>query len=134
MFYNVDVPYLRQFKDILINRQIKQFDDSNWYKWGRDYYKSDKLRLYVNQKAPNKSPFFFNKCKAYDGSVLAIFPKFDCDKKLILQIADDFNNVDWQELGFVCDGRYLFAQKSLENTVLPDRFNKYFKFIYKGEN
>lgn len=134
MFYNVDVPYLRQFKDILINRQIKQFDDSNWYKWGRDYYKSDKLRLYVNQKTRNKSPFFFNKCKAYDGSVLAIFPKFDCDEKLILQIADDFNNVDWQELGFVCDGRYLFAQKSLENTVLPDRFNKYFKFIYKGEN
>ena len=42
MFYNIDAPYLHQYKDKLINRKIKHFDNSNWYTWGRDYYKSDK--------------------------------------------------------------------------------------------
>lgn len=131
MFYNIDAPYLHQYKDKLINRKIKHFDNSNWYTWGRDYYKSDKNRIYVNQKTRNTNPFFFNKCKAYDGSVLAVFPKFECDDVLIQNVVNDLNKVDWQELGFVCDGRYLFSQKSLENTVLPDWFNKYFKYLYK---
>jgi adenine-specific DNA-methyltransferase len=131
MFYNIDAPYLHQYKDKLINRKIKHFDNSNWYTWGRDYYKSDKNRIYVNQKTRNTNPFFFNKCKAYDGSVLAVFPKFECDDVLIQSVVNDLNKVDWQELGFVCDGRYLFSQKSLENTVLPDWFNKYFKYLYK---
>ena len=131
MFYNIDAPYLHQYKDKLINRKIKHFDNSNWYTWGRDYYKSDKNRIYVNQKTRNTNPFFFNKCKAYDGSVLAVFPKFECDDVLIQSVVNDLNKVDWQELGFICDGRYLFSQKSLENTVLPDWFNKYFKYLYK---
>ncbi len=131
MFYNIDAPYLHQYKDKLINRKIKHFDNSNWYTWGRDYYKSDKNRIYVNQKTRNTNPFFFNKCKAYDGSVLAVFPKFECDDVLIQNVVNDLNKVDWQELGFICDGRYLFSQKSLENTVLPDWFNKYFKYLYK---
>ena len=131
MFYNIDAPYLHQYKDKLINRKIKHFDNNNWYTWGRDYYKSDKNRIYVNQKTRNTNPFFFNKCKAYDGSVLAVFPKFECDDVLIQSVVNDLNKVDWQELGFICDGRYLFSQKSLENTVLPDWFNKYFKYLYK---
>ena len=31
------------------------------------------------------------------------------------------------ETTFICDGRYLFSQKSLENTILPETFNKYIK-------
>jgi adenine-specific DNA-methyltransferase len=48
---------------------------------------------------------------------------------LCKEIAADLNNVNWDELGFLCDGRYLFSQKSLENCVLPDTFNKYIKLL-----
>lgn len=125
MLYNINVPYLQQYKDRLINRKIRKFNDENWYMWGRDYHKSDAGRVYVNMKTRNQKPFFYNSCKAYDGSVLAIFPKFECDEKMLKQIADDFNDVDWAELGFVCDGRFLFSQKSLENILLPETFAKY---------
>ncbi len=125
MFYNVNVPYLEQYKDRLINRKIRKFNNENWYMWGRDYHKSDAGRVYVNMKTRSQKPFFYNSCKAYDGSVLAIFPKFDCDEKNLRKIADDFNNVNWAELGFVCDGRFLFSQKSLENILLPETFSKY---------
>ena len=41
------------------------------------------------------------------------------------KICNDLNNVDWKELGFVCDGRFLFSQRSLENCLLPDKFGEY---------
>jgi adenine-specific DNA-methyltransferase len=33
--------------------------------------------------------------------------------------------VNWQELGFVCDGRFLFTQRSLQTSVLPDSFSRF---------
>ena len=122
MFYNIYDKALLEYKDRLIKRKIKKFDETNWFMWGRNYYQSDNARIYVNCKTRNKKPFFTHKCKAYDGSVLAIFPKFTCD---IDEVCEMLNKVDWNELGFVCDGRFLFSQKSLESSVLPDNFLKF---------
>ncbi|MBR3482691.1 MAG: class I SAM-dependent methyltransferase [Neisseriaceae bacterium] len=122
MIYNQNIPYLLPFKDKLIKRKIRNFNEQNWYCWGRDYYKSNLPRIYVNTKTRNKKPFFTHSCTNYDGSVLAIFPKFDCTPQTLNQIIDELNNVHWQELGFICDGRFLFSQKSLENCVLPKIF------------
>jgi adenine-specific DNA-methyltransferase len=33
--------------------------------------------------------------------------------------------VDWQELGFVCDGRFLFTQRSLQTCLLPEKFARF---------
>ena len=41
------------------------------------------------------------------------------------RLTDMLNDVDWHELGFVCDGRYLFGQRSLENSLLPEDFSAY---------
>ena len=123
MFYNIKTQELEKVKEKLINRKIKKFNEDNWFMWGRNCYISNEERIYVNQKTRNKKPFFYNKCKYYDGSILAIFPKFKC--KDFEKLADDFNKVDWNELGFVCDGRFIFNQKSLENTLLPDWFSEY---------
>ncbi len=35
------------------------------------------------------------------------------------------NDVDWSELGFVCDGRFLFSQRSLEQALLPEAFAEF---------
>jgi len=35
---------------------------------------------------------------------------------------DALNAVDWEDLGFVCDGRFLFTQRSLEHAPLPAVF------------
>ena len=123
MFYNIKTQELEQVKEKLINRKIKKFNEDNWFMWGRNCYVSNEERIYVNQKTRNKQPFFYNKCKYYDGSILAIFPKFKCQD--FKKLANDFNKVDWNELGFVCDGRFIFNQKSLENTLLPDWFSEY---------
>lgn len=40
-------------------------------------------------------------------------------------LARKLNGVDWEELGFVCDGRFLFSQRSLENSMLDESFGEF---------
>ena len=124
MIYNEVNEYIISNEERLRKRHIMKITDDNWWIWGRDFYKSNSSRIYVNAKTRNKNPFFINNCKNYDGSVLAIFPKVEMN---IEEVCDMLNSVDWNELGFMCDGRYLFSQRSLENCKLPHIFNKYIK-------
>jgi adenine-specific DNA-methyltransferase len=107
----------------LISRRIRSFDESNWWQWGRGYYQSERPRVYVNGKTRAEAPFFVHSCVHYDGAVLAIFPhNQEID---VAEFAMELNAVDWAELGFVCDGRHLFTQRSLENAPLPARFRRF---------
>lgn len=119
MYYNIESKDLEIYKDELLKRKIKKFNNKNWYEWGRKYYESDLPRIYVNGKTRNKNPFFINDCNAYDGSILAIFPKFKVKNKDELQeICNYLNNLSWKDYGYKCDGRFLFNQKSLENSLI----------------
>ena len=89
-------------------------------------------RLYVNAKTRNKKPFFLHSCKAYDGSVLAIFPKFKVSFADLKLLCEKLNSIDWNELGFVCDGRFLFSQRSLENCLLDESFSEFYRLITKN--
>lgn len=125
MIYNEQSPYLKQFKQELLNRKIRHFDETNWWTWGRNHHVSSEKRIYVNAKTRNTRPFFLHESNDYDGSVLAIFPH---NQNIDLQHACNMlNDVNWNELGFVCDGRYLFSQKSLESSPLPATFTNFLR-------
>jgi adenine-specific DNA-methyltransferase len=126
MIFDAPLPYLEQFKERLLARRVTRFDEHNWWKWGRRHPVSDAPRIYVNHKTRNPQPFFLNDCKNYDGAVLALFPhRTDLDGAVLRRLTLALNEVDWHELGFVCDGRFLFSQRSLENTLLPEDFADY---------
>ncbi|MFT3735340.1 MAG: class I SAM-dependent methyltransferase [Rhodocyclaceae bacterium] len=120
MIYALQHPHLEANKEALLNRRIRRFDERNWWMWGRDHFKSDAPRIYVNCKTRREDPFFTHPCTDYDGSVLAIFPH-DANAD-VEQLAAALNRVDWEELGFVCDGRFLFSQRALETCFLPANF------------
>ncbi|MDR2240156.1 MAG: class I SAM-dependent methyltransferase [Zoogloeaceae bacterium] len=107
----------------LISRRIRRFDESNWWQWGRGCFLSDKPRVYVNSKTRNEKPFFIHGCLHYDGAVLAVFPA--SPHVDIVAFRDALNALDWKELGFVCDGRFLFSQRSLENAPVPADFSRF---------
>ena len=122
------IPYLEQFKERLLARRVVRFDESNWWRWGRRHHESSAPRIYVNGKTRKPKPFFLNECTNYDGSVLALFPqKNTINRRELAQLVALLNDVDWQEIGFVCDGRFLFAQRSLEQALLPELFAPYAK-------
>ncbi|HRE16345.1 MAG TPA: class I SAM-dependent methyltransferase, partial [Rhodocyclaceae bacterium] len=105
-------------KDTLLARRIRHYDENNWWQWGRGYPETDAPRIYVNQKTRQAAPFFLHDCPHFDGAVLALFPHRRAVD--LPQLTAALNAVDWRELGFVCDGRFLFTQRSLENSPLPD--------------
>ena len=91
--------------------------------WGRLHYRSTQPRVYVNGKTRVAKPFFVHPCNDYDGAVMAVFPRrADVD---IAAFRDALNAVDWADLAFVCDGRFLFTQRSLENAPLPADFERF---------
>jgi len=118
--------YLEQFKDRLLARRVTNFDESNWWKWGRRHHISAQPRIYVNGRTRHPQPFFIHPCQDYDGAVMALFPHV---KQLPAAELDRLkamlNDVDWAEQGFVCDGRFIFSQRSLEQTLLPESFAEY---------
>ncbi|HJV28787.1 MAG TPA: class I SAM-dependent methyltransferase [Aromatoleum sp.] len=110
-------------KDRLITRRVQPFDERNWWHWGRGYFQSALPRVYVNGRTRQARPFFLHDCPHYDGAVLAVFPRrTDVD---LAAFRDALNVVDWADLGFVCDGRYIFTQRSLENAPLPEHFRPF---------
>lgn len=110
MIFNIPHKTLKPYKEILISRRIRKFNENNWWMWGRNHHKSDAPRIYVNAKTRKIQPFFTHECTFYDGSILALFPKNKISLKLAIKVLNDIN---WQELGFVVDGRFLFSQSSL---------------------
>lgn len=107
----------------LMARKVRPFHQDNWWHWGRGYHLSTEPRVYVNGRTRQAQPFFIHDSPHYDGSVLAVFPhRRDVDPAAL---RDALNGVDWADLGFVCDGRHLFTQRSLEQTPLPDSFRAF---------
>lgn len=123
MIFDTPHPHLAAHKEALLARRVRHFDEANWWHWGRAHHVSAAPRIYVNCKTRRQRPFFLHECKNYDGAVLALFPKVaDMD---LAQAVDMLNDrVDWQELGFVCDGRFLFTQRTLQNCLLPPAFER----------
>lgn len=122
-YYGVRNSYLEEFRDRLIARRVRRFDESNWWTWGRHHHISDAPRIYVNMKTRRSAPFFLNDCKNYDGSILALFPK--CPQMNLRRAVELLNcEVDWGDLGYVCDGRFLFSQRSLQTCFLPESINE----------
>ena len=114
---------LQPYKDTLIQRRVRDFNESNWWEWGRGYHLTRQPRVYVNGKTRHETPFFLHPCVHYDGAVLAIFPR---DPTIdIKAFCAALNQVDWNDLGFVCDGRFQFTQRSLENAPLPEHFRRF---------
>lgn len=117
MIYNKKCKYLEQFKDKLLNRKVRRFNQNNWWKWGRNYQDHEGERIYVNCKTRNPKPFFISEDRAYDGSVLALFPKTKMD---LGKTVNKLNKIKWQDFGFVCDGRLIFSQRSLQNAPVGE--------------
>ena len=106
---------------------MRKFDESNWWQWGRHFPINNKPRIYVNGRTRKPQPFFLHDCLAFDGSVLALFTRNEhLPRRELIECTLMLNKeVDWQELGFICDGRFIFTQRSLQTCLLPDSFSRF---------
>lgn len=111
--------YLQKYKDALLHRKIKKFNENNWWEWGRIVdFREKENRIYVNSKTRNKKPFFMNDCRRWDGSILALFPKLKISKEELEIVCEKLNSVDWKSYGALCGNRFIFNKKIIENAVI----------------
>lgn len=116
MIYNRYDSSLEVHKEALMKRGIKKFDEKNWWAWGRVVnFRENEPRIYVNCKTRRQEPFFLSKCKRWDGSVLALFPKRELNLKKAIKT---LNSLNWEEMGFVTGGRFIFTQKALTQALI----------------
>ena len=126
IFYENNIPsevmsFLEKKKELLINRKIKSFNESNWFLWGavRNIKKmrGDGYCIYVNSKTRNEKPFFKEKVGYFDGSILALFPKKDVD---LDKWVDRLNNSkdEFFEQGMITGNKYQFTQRGLSKFLL----------------
>jgi len=124
MLYGIKHPHLDKHKAELLARRVTTFDESNWWQWGRAFPINEHPRIYVNGRTRKAEPFFLHDCNSFDGSILALFTKNQrMPRRELIRCMMMLNKeVDWQQLGFICDGRFLFTQRSLQTCLLPDTF------------
>lgn len=127
-------PALLPHRERLLSRRIRVFGEDNWWHWGRGYPLIPGPRIYVNSKTRDKRPFFLHPCPHFDGAVLALFPRGEVDEPTLGALCDALNDLDWDELGFVCDGRHLFAQRALEQAPMPTSFQRAFARLLSAES
>lgn len=127
MFYEVQNTWLLEHKEKLLARRVINFDESNWWRWGRHFPINNYPRIYVNGRTRKVEPFFLHECNAFDGSILALFLNHrKISRRDLVACTTLLNrNVDWQELGFICDGRFLLTQRSLQTCRLPAEFSRF---------
>lgn len=124
MFYNQPHPALDPHKGQLLARRIRSFDEANWWQWGRACPAAAGPRLYVNAKTRHAAPFFVHPATHFDASVLGLFPRDPAADLAALARALN-TEVDWEALGLRCDGRFLFAQRTLATCRLPASFARF---------
>ncbi len=127
MLYGIRHPHLEKHKEALLARRVRAFSEKNWWQWGRAFPHTSDPRIYVNGRTRKAEPFFLHDCEAFDGSVLALFPhNRRMARRDLIECTMMLNReVNWQELGFVCDGRFIFTQRSLQTCLLPEKFARY---------
>lgn len=127
MIYGLRHPHLEAHKERLLARRVRSFDEENWWHWGRAYPLNERPRIYVNGRTRRPEPFFLHDSPHFDGSILALFPTNPAlsRRELIQAVVMLNREVNWEELGFVCDGRFLFTQRSLQTCLLPGSFSRF---------
>jgi len=117
--------YMLDNKELLINRRISSFDESNWYKYGAVRNKElmetfkDKV-IYVNQKTRQEKPFFCEEAGYYDGSILCLYPKMvDIDIEYWVTVLNKSKEL-FKEQGLYVDGRYMFTVKTLSDFIVNE--------------
>ena len=114
MIYQRKDESLIPYKEKLINRKIKSFNNDNWWEWGRKYFEKDGERIYVNGKTRNTKPFYISDVKAYDGSVLALFPKNGID---LSHAVECLNKANWGGVWFCLRWAvFIYPKKSSKRT------------------
>ncbi len=116
--------YLLEFKDILKQRKIKKFNDTNWYEWGAlrniniiNKYYGDEC-IYIYNLTRRTKIAFMHKIMHFGGGLIMLKPKKDCNLDNILNY---LNSQEFQ-FNFIFSGRFKIGHRQIYNSNIPVKY------------
>jgi len=114
--------YLMRFKDELISRKIKKFNEKNWFEWGAlrniKTIKENfgKECIYIYNLTRHKYIAFKSNVKYFGGGLIILIPKkkINLDKIIYYLNSDDFKT------NFMFSGRFKIGHRQISNSYIPD--------------
>lgn len=116
--------YLLSYKDELMSRKIKKFNEKNWFKWGAPRnIKTIKENLgkeciYIYNLTRQKNIAFKGKVNYFGGGLIIIIPK----KKINLDNIISYLNSDDFKSNFMFSGRFKIGHRQISNSYIPDNY------------
>jgi adenine-specific DNA-methyltransferase len=116
--------YLMNYKDELINRKIKKFNEANWFEWGAPRnIKSIRENLgkeciYVYNLTRKQNIAFKGKVNYFGGGLIILIP----NKKIKLDKIVSYLNSDEFKENFMFSGRFKIGHRQISNSYIPQEY------------
>ncbi len=114
--------YLLQNKSVLLNRQIRKFNENNWFEWGAPRNINTitnnlgKECIYIYNLTRKDKIAFKSTVQYFGGSLLILIPKQNIDLSKVIEYlnSNNFKN------NFIFSGRFKIGHRQLSNSYIPD--------------
>jgi adenine-specific DNA-methyltransferase len=116
--------YLLSYKDELMSRKIKKFNEKNWFEWGAPRNiktikeNIGKECIYIYNLTRHKNIAFKGNVKYFGGGLIILIPK----KKIILDNVIYYLNSDEFKSNFMFSGRFKIGHRQISNSYIPDNY------------
>jgi adenine-specific DNA-methyltransferase len=116
--------HLSQHKKELMGRQIRKFNENNWFEWGcprniksiRGNLGKDCIYIHNITRKPNVA--FIGTVNYFGGGLIMLMPKKECNVKNILS----YMNGDSFKKNFVFSGRFKIGHRQISNSYIPSEY------------
>jgi len=114
--------HLLDNKKELIEREIRKFNENNWFEWGAPRNISTinknigKECIYISNLTRKKKVSFLGKVSYFGGGLIMIKPKIKCDLEKIV----DYMNSDTFKYNFIYSGRFKIGHRQICNSNIPN--------------
>jgi adenine-specific DNA-methyltransferase len=118
--------YLIKYKNELITRAIRKFDENNWFKWGAprniNIMKNNMNEdcIYIYNLTRKEKIGFIDKINYFGGNLLMLKPK----KEINLNKIIEYLNSDKFKKQFTFSGRFKIGHRQLCNSLIPNEYLK----------
>jgi adenine-specific DNA-methyltransferase len=116
--------YLLQYKEILIERGIRKFNENNWFEWGAPRNINairanlGKKCIYIYNLTRKTNVSFVGEVNYFGGGLLMLVPKKNCDLNNMVS----YINSDVFKNNFVFSKRFKIGHRQTSNSYIPNKY------------
>lgn len=118
--------YLLEYKELLLERNICEFNENNWFEWGAPRnikimeLHAGKECIYIHNLTRNRKVAFVGKVQYFGGNLLMMIPKQKCN---LHKIVDYLNSDEFIQCFTYC-GRFKITRQQIGDCYIPSPTNE----------